>query len=78
VEVGSGSNALCGLENRRPKGYAGLSPVPPAIQAQQLTASSVVDDVDDDIAPSVPVATWRAFDGLFALGRFGRTAAAAC
>ena len=30
MEVGSGSSPLCGLENRRPKGYAGSSPVPSA------------------------------------------------
>jgi len=30
VEVGSGSSPLSGLENRRPKGYAGSSPVPSA------------------------------------------------
>ena len=31
MEVRSGSSPLCGLENRRPKGYAGSSPVPSAI-----------------------------------------------
>jgi len=32
VEVGSGSSPLCGVESRRPKGYAGSSPVPSATQ----------------------------------------------
>ena len=31
MEVGAGSIPLCGLENRRSKGYAGSSPVPSAI-----------------------------------------------
>jgi hypothetical protein len=31
MEVESGSRPFCGLENRRPKGYAGSSPVPSAI-----------------------------------------------
>jgi hypothetical protein len=30
MKVGSGSSPLRGLENRRPKGYAGSSPVPSA------------------------------------------------
>jgi hypothetical protein len=34
VEVRSGSRPLRGLENRRPKGYAGSSPVPSAITHQ--------------------------------------------
>jgi len=37
VEVRLGSSPICGLENRRPKGYAGSSPVPSAIHIQQLT-----------------------------------------
>jgi hypothetical protein len=37
MEVGSGSGPLRGLENRRPKGYAGSSPVPSNTQVQQLT-----------------------------------------
>ena len=41
VEVRLGSSPLCGLENRRPKGYAGSSPVPSAISFEQLTGFHV-------------------------------------
>ena len=34
MEVGSGSRPVDGLENRRPKGYAGSSPVPSATHVQ--------------------------------------------
>jgi hypothetical protein len=40
VEVRSGSSPLCGLENRGPKGYAGSSPVPSAIQDKGRRKSS--------------------------------------
>jgi len=36
VGVGSGSRPLCGLENRRPKGYVGSSPVPSATSFEKL------------------------------------------
>ena len=37
VQVRLGPGPPCGLENRRPKGYPGSSPVPSAISDQQLT-----------------------------------------
>jgi len=37
MEVESGLSPLRGLENRRPKGYVGSSPVPSAISFQTLT-----------------------------------------
>ena len=36
AEVRLGPSPLCGLENRRPKGYAGSSPVPSAIKLPEL------------------------------------------
>jgi hypothetical protein len=72
VEVGSGSRPLCGLENRRPKGYAGSSPVPSAIQVQQLTASSSSSLVSLNQLPSVLVASWRDLGALLALAGLGR------
>jgi len=47
VEVGSGSSPLRGLENRRPKGYAGSSPVPSAISNQQLIACNTAETVTE-------------------------------
>lgn len=44
MEVGSGPDPLCGLENRRLKGYAGSSPVPSAISFEQLTRVRSHDD----------------------------------
>ena len=63
VEVGSGRRPLRGLENRRPKGYAGSSPVPSAISFQRLTLTTSSSSFDQ--GPFVPIAAWRAILARF-------------